>query len=130
MQHKFDGTWNYFEMTHGGAAIVPGRKDDMKLTIPEDGEVDDDNSHQGGFRKIDGKATNDTVDLIATDTVKKIKRTLNGKVMSERMCNDVLHVVIAGRYKDQALPSEIAAQESLPSAISGQEEGTWVITKP
>lgn len=117
MPHKFDGEWNYFEMPRGGAAIVPGRKDNMILAIADNGEVDDDNSSQGGFRKIDGNATNTTLDLDATDDVKKTKRKLNGKVMLEKMCNGVLHIVIVGKYEDKDI-----------TLI--QEEGTWVITKP
>lgn len=115
MPHKYDGEWNYFEMPHGGAATVPGRKDNMILTIPDNGEVDDDNSSQGEFDHIDGTATNSTLELTATN--QKKTRTLKGKSIFEKMCNGVLHVVIAGRFQDE-------------DKTAVQDEGTWVITKP
>jgi hypothetical protein len=130
MPHKFDfERWNYFEMPHNGGATIPTRQDNMKLTIPrEDGQVDEDRSNQGPFRKIDGTATDTTLDLVATDEVRRIKRTLNGKVIVEETVNGVLHVVIVGRFKNDPLPG--FTEEDRGGAAAAQNEGTWVITKP
>jgi hypothetical protein len=117
-KHKYDGTWNYFEMSDSTLS-VPARRDDLILAIPhEEGEVDETNSSQAGF-PVDGNATNNGLSL--TRTERNNKRTLKGKTVFEKMCDGVLHVVIVGRFKDE---------DTNGPALTAQNEGTWVVSKP
>ena len=120
-KHKYDGTWNYFEMSDGSSATVPARRDDLILAIPheEGGEVDETHSSQAGF-PVDGNATNNGLNLTRTEPGNK--RTLKGKTVFEKTCDDgVLHVVIVGRFKDAATNGP---------GLAAQNEGTWVVSKP
>ena len=114
-KHKFDGSWNYFEMPDTTLGL-PADGDDLILVIPEeDGNVDVERSRHGPHR-VDGQAFNRRVELTRLETGNT--RKLHGRVIMEFMVGEVRHIVIAGRFKDED-------ERGLT-----QNEGTWIVTKP
>lgn len=115
--HKYHGTWRYFENPDGGADVFTQGKN-MELAIPADGKVDAGGSSHNG-EKVSGDARKNGVTLFRTRVGNT--RTLHGVTMFEvPLSSGDVCAVIAGRFRD----------DGTKLAPAAQKEGDWVIVKP
>jgi hypothetical protein len=119
-KHKFDGEWSYFEVDDDNFPPNPIKKDGkMKFNIPDDqtGKIEAGSVHGNGV--LTGNASKDAkkITFNEVDNVKGRNRDYEGELLIE--VGDVM--VIVGRFNKHMVRGK---------RTEGQEDGTWVITKP
>lgn len=129
MSHKFEGTWNYYQIAETG--FNPGRPEregDFVLIIADNGTIDPRRSTVDGRTVVSGTATNTTVEIIA------VGRKYHGHIIKETILGGYSAFVLAGRHKDVATglrPTDGSERITKKGdKATAQDEGTWVLTKP
>src|SRR5687767_3518894 len=114
----FDGDWHCY-MESPTSFPVLELQGGLRLKVDQDGKLSD--SHIG-TNPILGQVDDSLKSIVfVEDAPNEGKFTYRGKVVFDDIVNGQSRIVACGKFVLQTLQ---------PEQAEGQEEGTWVITKP
>jgi hypothetical protein len=134
MPHKLNGLWRSLLLPDTTTGDITPRDDgQIFLRLDErSGEVLMGSNHNG--KPLTGQAedTADGLSLTLQQDEEDNVRDQSGFLISEEDSSGQKSLAVFGRYKDTAkpVPEDKGKRPPLPADVPGQEEGTWVITKP
>jgi hypothetical protein len=140
MNHKLHGNWRSFvfgEDENGDLFTAPDGEICLKMTKPDDGTVEQGSTHID--KQITGSATMVNGQLFLDLEQEHLKRHYEGFLVSEHDIGAEKVLIITGRVSNGGVDGQLTTADkaaskgtrrSGSSLTEGQEEGTWMATKP